>query len=163
LAGIVFSSHANREVKFHAIYVKLYVGLSYEQIGIVFGKSPQTISNWVHHYLHTGDVLHTSVDQSRKVYSEHRQWILKFVHHYPLSHLVEICDAFASSFFYLSLTTIYSVLVEGGYTKKVIETCALEIQQKEVIHYTLEINFVHPLPFQLLFLDEVSIDSRSMK
>ena len=163
LYGVIFG-HASREVKLHAVYARLYVGLTYKQIAIVFGKSPQTILNWVCQYLKTGDVFRcSSADRSRKLFPHHRTWILEYVHRSPLSHLAEIRDSFAACFFHVALSTIYSVLIENGYTKKVIETRALEIQQKEVIRFTLEINLVCPLSFQLLFLDEMGVDNRCMK
>ena len=45
--------------------------------------------------------------------------------------------------------------VAAGYTKKVIKHKLLKFS-------TLEINLVHPQPFQLLFLDEVSVDVYSV-
>lgn len=163
LCGVIFG-HASREVKLHAVYAKLYVGLSLKAIAVAFGKSPQTISTWVQRYLATGDVLRKIQPRnSRKIFIEHQTWILKYVNQFPLSHLSEIRDAFASRFFHVCISTIYHVLVQNKYTKKVIEARALEIQQSEVVRFTLEVNIVCPLPFQLLFLDEMSVDSRSMK
>jgi len=49
-----------------------------------------------------------------------------------------------------------------GFTYKVIQRRALEIKKTLIYRYANELNSMNPLPFQLLFLDEVSLDNRGM-
>ena len=90
LTAAVFRGHAHVDVKLHAVYARLYVGLRYADIGEAYGKSTSTIFDWVKEYLNSGGFQSKPRNHSRKIYVEHREWVLRFVHHHPLSYLCEI-------------------------------------------------------------------------
>jgi hypothetical protein len=98
------------------------------------------------------------------LYSHHREWIIYFVlKKDPLSYLIEIKREFEKVFhFDVSVSTISRILKEEKITKKVLERRAMEIRADEIYRYSNEINIICPIPGQLLFLDEMSTDSRSM-
>eukprot|EP00734_Pompholyxophrys_sp_LG126_P000450 Pompholyxophrys_sp_v1_NODE_193_length_1247_cov_3.399832.p1 type:complete len:140 gc:universal NODE_193_length_1247_cov_3.399832:658-1077(+) len=62
----------------------------------------------------------------------------------------------------ISTSSIWRILHEAGYTYRVLERRAMEIMFCEISRFTHEINLIHPLMEQLLFLDEMSTDNRAM-
>src|SRR5690606_1311597 len=80
----------------------------------------------------------------------------------PLSYLREIQRAFQLRFFRVACSTVFNALFKLKITRRVLERRALEIQEKEIIRFTLEIDSFHFMQYQLLFLDEMSTDNRSM-
>jgi transposase len=160
LLQVVFHGHAHFEVKMHAVYARIYVGLKFRDIAKAYGKSKSTICNWVKDFRKNGEVQRKK--GPRKIYKEHRQWLVDYVHRFPLAYLSEIHQAFVTAYFPIGISTIFGVLTDAGITKKVLEKRAIEIQENELIRFTLEVNDLSPLPSQLLFLDEMSCDNRSM-
>ena len=54
------------------------------------------------------------------------------------------------------------VLVEGGFTRNVIERRAIEIKDSDIVRFTNELNPLAWSNDNLVFLDEVSFDNRGM-
>ena len=162
---VVFGSQATREVKLHAVYVVLFLGFPLRVCALLFGKSKSTISNWVAQYKKEGD-CHRKVQKSNatKLFDYHRSWIVNFVLHVdPLAYLHEVRSEFQKVHgFYISLSCISRLLMEEWITKKVIERRAMEIRQVEIARFTIEVCEISPLFEQLLFMDEMSTDNRSM-
>jgi transposase len=165
LYEVVFSHHASHDVKVHAVYARLYAGLDLRTVGKAFGKSEATISRWVDQYDKEKErgLQKVHGDHHRVIHDHHKIWIENYVRKRPFSYLNEIQKAFKFSFHEVSISTIYRILVERGITKKVIEAHAMEIQTEDIFRFKLEMDKIFPfLHCQLLFLDEMSCDNRSM-
>eukprot|EP00734_Pompholyxophrys_sp_LG126_P000476 Pompholyxophrys_sp_v1_NODE_214_length_1136_cov_21.164662.p1 type:complete len:281 gc:universal NODE_214_length_1136_cov_21.164662:899-57(-) len=94
---------------------------------------------------------------------EKKEWITKFVSKNPLSFLREICCEFQKHFnFDVSTSTVFYCLKEAGFTKQVIERRAMEVSNDDISRFTIELNALGFCHDQLLFLDEMSCDNRSM-
>jgi transposase len=98
------------------------------------------------------------------LFGHHREWIIDYVLCVdPLAFLHEIARAFKKvHMFEVSESTISKLLREEGICKKQLERRAMEIRFSEITRYTCDVNMLQPLYGQLLFLDEMSTDSRSM-
>ena len=92
------------DVKMHAVYARLFIGLSLKDVAKFFGKSESTISKWVSKYQKDGlDGLvrkssEASVQAHCLILEHHLQWIKEFVLANPLSYLSEIQGAFQKLF-----------------------------------------------------------------
>jgi hypothetical protein len=51
----VFGRQATREVKLHAVYCVMFVGMTLRAASIVFGKGKSSICRWVKNFKETGD------------------------------------------------------------------------------------------------------------
>eukprot|EP00732_Lithocolla_globosa_P004427 Lithocolla_globosa_v1_NODE_4081_length_1515_cov_38.621233.p1 type:complete len:382 gc:universal NODE_4081_length_1515_cov_38.621233:1309-164(-) len=161
----LFGSHASDDLKIHAVYAVVYLGYPQNFVAHIFNFSPKSISTWVSDF-HSGKLFqeHDRSRPGRRTFNEdHRNWILKLVKKDPLLYIREIKASFRDHFgTSISDTSILRILHDAGLCKKVLEQRALEIREEEIARFTREINSVHPLPSQLLFLDEMSTDNRSM-
>jgi transposase len=166
LADVVFGGHTSYDVKIHFIYTHLFVGLPLSECARNFGKPESTCSDWVKKFREKkeGGLMRKEGGNShRKIFEHHKVWIERYVKKRPLSYLNEIQKAFKFSFFSLSTTTVFRILVERGITNRVIENRALEIQEEDIIRFVLEVNGLAPiLDQQIVFLDEASLDNRGM-
>jgi len=164
--SVVFGSQATREVKLHAVYCVLFLGLSYRIVGLLFGKGKSTIGNWVKKYKEEGDCERQKllVGSTQKVFQEQEDWLISYVFNIdPLVFLHELKSEFEKRWGYtISISTISRILEKRGISKRVIERRALEIRFEDVLRYEYEFNLLYPLFDQLLFLDEMSTDNRSM-
>ena len=161
----VFHRHADHSVRVHAVYGVKFLGFTQQHVALLYGKSQSTFCRWVSRYEDTGDVCRNenTTSRFRKLSHEHKEWIVQFVMSDPLSFLREITAAFNKHFgIDVSATSVFRVLKEYNFSNKVIERRALEISFSDVTRFTYEINLLRPLPDQLLFLDEMSTDNRSM-
>eukprot|EP00733_Pompholyxophrys_punicea_P001587 Pompholyxophrys_punicea_v1_NODE_847_length_1220_cov_1.726180.p1 type:complete len:281 gc:universal NODE_847_length_1220_cov_1.726180:176-1018(+) len=175
----IFREQATYEVRLHAMYALKILNIPQKEVARIFGKflfcgffvnfspgkSPATISNWNARFDETGDVLRSAVETKRyrKLREEHRQWVLDLVNKDPLVFLHEIKQKFKCHFrFDVSSASIFRILDENGYSKQVVERRALEIREADIARFVDEINSLKILPSQLLFLDEMSLDNRSM-
>ena len=164
LAEVVFKRHASQGVILHAVYARLYVGLSFDAIGEAYGKSPSTIHCWVQRYLRNPHLfLRTKTHKSRRILPEHELWVINFVMKFPLSYLREIQRSFQSAYFKVSVSSIFQILTKHKITNKVLEDRSIEIQTDEISRFCLEVNQLKPLHSQLVFLDESSFDNRSLR
>eukprot|EP00732_Lithocolla_globosa_P004964 Lithocolla_globosa_v1_NODE_4824_length_1358_cov_9.409823.p1 type:complete len:358 gc:universal NODE_4824_length_1358_cov_9.409823:106-1179(+) len=164
----IFTEHAGIKVKLHAVYACIYLGYPQKVVAFVFGKSEATISRWITHYddgslLAEANKTEKDDKSSKKITLQHEQWLVTYTKKRPLSYLREIKRAFRKAHnFAVGTTSVYRILVNHGFTNKVIERRALEISLEEIARFTYEINQIKPLWFQLCFLDEFSTDSRAM-
>jgi transposase len=162
----VFATHATREVKLHAIYVVLFLGLNYRLVGLLFGKSKSTIGNWVKQYNEEGDLKRRTYlyGPTQKIFEPQADWIENYVLKVnPLVYLHELKAEFLAHWkFSISLSTLARVLHQRKITKQVIERRALDIRFSDILRYEGELNSFYPLFEQIVFLDEMSTDNRSM-
>eukprot|EP00734_Pompholyxophrys_sp_LG126_P000251 Pompholyxophrys_sp_v1_NODE_71_length_2433_cov_27.899117.p1 type:complete len:348 gc:universal NODE_71_length_2433_cov_27.899117:1230-2273(+) len=160
----IFNQHAPPAVRLHAVYASEVLNIPQKVVGHIFGKSAATICRWVHEFKTFGKFTsRKGTVGKRKVLQVHREWIISHINQNPLDFLHEISKKFFSNFnFSLSLNTFFTVLKEAGYSKKVIERRAMEISKLEIARFTHEFNSLRVKFDQLLFLDEMSMDNRSM-
>eukprot|EP00733_Pompholyxophrys_punicea_P000489 Pompholyxophrys_punicea_v1_NODE_138_length_3259_cov_5.175094.p2 type:complete len:216 gc:universal NODE_138_length_3259_cov_5.175094:1273-626(-) len=161
---VVLRDQASHGVRLHAIYAAEYLNLPQKEVARIFGKDPATISRWIRRFHETGDVERiVRTDRYAKYLEEHRNWVISFVNKDPLCYLFEICKAFKNHFlFEISAASVWRILMEAGYSKKVIERRAMEISAQEVARFTFEFNLRKLFHHQLCFIDEMSTDNRSM-
>eukprot|EP00732_Lithocolla_globosa_P004286 Lithocolla_globosa_v1_NODE_3889_length_1557_cov_27.918775.p1 type:complete len:387 gc:universal NODE_3889_length_1557_cov_27.918775:336-1496(+) len=161
----LFGSHASDDLKIHAVYAVVYLGCPQNLVAHMFNYSTKSISTWVSEF-NSGKMFEErdrARPGSRMYNDDHRKWVLNYVNKDPLAYIREIKVAFRDHFHTpISDTTILRILHDAGLCKKVLEQRALEIREEEIARFTREVNCVHPLPYQLLFLDEMSTDNRSM-
>eukprot|EP00734_Pompholyxophrys_sp_LG126_P000376 Pompholyxophrys_sp_v1_NODE_144_length_1580_cov_7.482623.p1 type:complete len:373 gc:universal NODE_144_length_1580_cov_7.482623:399-1517(+) len=160
----IFKRNTATAVKIHAVYAVVYLGHTQSFVAHMFGKSPSAISKWVS--IFESGLLHDDKVKSKrflKFLPEQREWILNLIQKDPLIYLQELSKKFQRNFnATISLTSIWLILKEANYTHKVLERRAKEISFDEISRFTREINLIHPLMGQLVFLDEMSTDNRAM-
>ena len=170
MENVVNRRHASVEVKCHAVYAVLFKGMKQNLVAKVFNKSKGTISKWVKSYKKNprtfGSVLPRGMNK-QKIYPHHLEWIIQFVSENPESFLEEIQIAFASRWgFRPGIPTLFEHLSGSGFVKKRIERQSKEIRWYDIQRFSAELNFqISECGFQttqLLFLDEMAIDNRSM-
>eukprot|EP00734_Pompholyxophrys_sp_LG126_P000474 Pompholyxophrys_sp_v1_NODE_211_length_1152_cov_1.803099.p1 type:complete len:242 gc:universal NODE_211_length_1152_cov_1.803099:105-830(+) len=150
----IFQQQATETVKLHAVYAVIYLGLPQSEVSRIFCKNASTICRWV---------ARLSGKHWRKFDQMQKNWILNFVKRDALAFLHEIQKAFYSHYFFrISCSSIWRILEENNFSKKVLEQRAMEISFLEISRFTEEINSVRPLYEQLIFLDEMSTDNRAM-
>jgi transposase len=162
---VVFGQQASFEVKMHAVYCIQFLGFPIRTVAYLFGKGKSSVDRWNRRFVETGTVERKmSKEAMGKLGSTHKLWILKYVLFTdPLTYLHELKEKFHRHFgFSVHESTLSRFLVSKGITKKVIERRAMQVRQKDVSRFTSEMNFIQPLQDQLLFLDEMSCDNRSM-
>jgi transposase len=168
LPDAVLKKHATKEVMLHAIYAVEYLGKTQSFVAEIFGKSEGTISRWVTLW-DEGRGRESFFEAKkrnttpRRLNDEHKQWIFAYVMKDPLAFLREICNAFKARFnLSVSTASVFRVITDYGLTKKVIEQRAMEISFADISRFCREVNLFQPLHGQLLFIDEMSTDNRSM-
>ena len=180
--------HATVEVKYHALYAIKFLGHQQKDVAIMFNKSEATISKWVTRFDATGSLeKKVRVVAPRKVTPENLKWLLDFYKKNPLTFLDEARDEFRDFWHEtLSASTIWRVLQAAGLCWKVrclldrsphcvathskacilsqkLERRAINIQLDDIIRFYNELQSLVWDITTLLFLDEVSLDNRSMR
>eukprot|EP00734_Pompholyxophrys_sp_LG126_P000117 Pompholyxophrys_sp_v1_NODE_10_length_5661_cov_6.324474.p1 type:complete len:346 gc:universal NODE_10_length_5661_cov_6.324474:5570-4533(-) len=146
----------------HAVYASEFLGYPQKIVAQIFAKSESTISNWVSEF-RSGNMERSRVGAPTRVTDERKDWVLNLVKSDPQLFLREISAAFLKAFkFSISSSTVYTILNEANFTKRVLEHRAMEISYEEITRFTFDMNLIHPLQEQLVFLDEMSTDNRAM-
>eukprot|EP00732_Lithocolla_globosa_P004676 Lithocolla_globosa_v1_NODE_4434_length_1435_cov_23.335507.p1 type:complete len:355 gc:universal NODE_4434_length_1435_cov_23.335507:152-1216(+) len=160
----VFCRQATEEVKLHAMYGIQHLNKEGKEIAHIYGKSESAISKWKTQLNECESLARKTPERASKLKAHHRQWIIDYVTKDPLQFIHELCDSFYRLFrIDVSCSTVAMILHEAGFTKQVIERHAMEISTKEIIRFAEEINTLDALSLvQLLFIDEMSTDNRSM-
>ena len=92
-----------------------------------------------------------------------RQWLLNEYINDPLMYLDEARNKFVQHWgTSISISLVWRILVDGGFTRKVIERRAIEVKDSDIVRFAYELNSLTWSPDNLLFLDEVSFDNRGM-
>ena len=189
LYNALFSGQTTPEVHLHAVYAFVYVGLTLDEVSKIYAKPKTSIQHWVTAFDRDQDsslFVPQKRKKTRKFTPIHDDWLKAFLEAKPLSYLREIRSAFdlvcfQSNFIFklqfpphcfllqafpsssISTSTIYHAIRHLGYSHKKIEQRALQVHEDKIATFTLEINTLRPLPLQLIFLDESSIDSWDMQ
>jgi transposase len=130
------SQHASPNTVMHCLYGYFFLGMKRRQLAAVYGKTEQTISNWIAKYEETGCY-------SRKVaavtgsFAEHEKtWIVSYYKALPLTFLDQAKSAFKRHFDkYISIATVWKVLHDAGLTWKVIKRRAIQINQQDICRF----------------------------
>ncbi|KAJ2989028.1 hypothetical protein HDV02_005219, partial [Globomyces sp. JEL0801] len=121
--------------KTHCLYAYYFQGLNFTELAVIYGKTPSTTKAWVDKY-NKGETLERKVGNRPKVFNaEQRQWIINFYKQRPTAYLNEAQIEFATRFIIsISVSSVWSILNEAGFTHKVLERRAMQIK------YTITFN-----------------------
>lgn len=160
----VFHQHASLNTRFHCLYGFFFLGLSRKELAHIYGKHKSTISEWISAY-NRNDSLTKS--ERKIVYKkfgiQKRQWLINLYIKEPVLFLDEAQKKFVSHFAMpISRSSIVRILHTAGMSWKVIERRAIQIRHDEIKRYYRELTCFNWDLHQLVFLDEVSFDSRDM-
>jgi transposase len=165
ISQAVLGSHASTDTKYHALYAFFMLGLSKRRIGELYGKDETTIARWIKLYEETGSCerQQRSDNVNKEIGAEKRQWVIEQYNRNPVMFLDEAKHIFQQKWGRsISCSTIWRILNEAGYTRKVIERRAMQIQASDICRFHKDLSSVPWLLQNLVFLDEVSFDNRSM-
>lgn len=160
----VIHKHADESVIFHALYGYYFLGIPKIQLSKIYHKSPSTITNWIQKFEEDGHVSRKQNEEIlRKFSPEMRQWLVDLYKKQPLLYLDESRDLFEKKFeISISISSIWSILHNAGFTHKTIERHAIQISYSNIERFLLELSALPWNYSHLLFLDEVSFDNRCM-
>ncbi|XXQ38526.1 Tc1-like transposase DDE domain-containing protein [Plasmodiophora brassicae] len=157
------SQHAAKNTKLHALYAYYFIGLKQNQIALLYRKAPSTIGRWIDRYERTGAVSSKAAESQRKYTPEHREWIRDYFLANPLSFLDEAKLAFEINWKNdISLSTIWRILREYDFTRKLIVRRAIQIKEADIVRFFEELNAIDWTHSSLCFLDEFGLDNRDM-
>lgn len=156
---------ASDNTKYHALYGYYFLGLTKTKLGELYAKSKQTIANWIDEFEKEGTVARKSNKDKiyRKFGHDKRKYLLDLYNKRPVLYLEEAKELFHKRFgLSISVSSIHTILREGGLTWKVLERRAIQIQIKDVLRFCDELSEINWRWEQLVFLDEVSFDGRDL-
>ncbi|XP_053683690.1 uncharacterized protein LOC128733873 [Sabethes cyaneus] len=160
----VKNNHATVNTVYHCLYAFYFLGINRCALAEIFGKSKATICNWIRKYEQDGAF---SRKQRMQVYrrfgTTQRQWLLNLYYKEPVVFIDEARDRFQEHFkTCISAASIVRILKTAGLTWKKIERRAIQIRKADILRYTDELEAFKWELHQLVFIDEVSFDSRDM-
>lgn len=160
----VFHKHATVNTIMHCMYGYYFLGLTKIQLSRIYGKNYSTVANWIERYERDGFYLRKVREKVFLKFPEHqRKWLIELYKKRPVLYLDEARDLFRRHFFQeISKQSVFNILHAEGLTWKVIERRAIQIRQDDIIHFYFELTSFPWDIHQLVFLDEVSFDSRDM-
>ncbi|XP_065090135.1 uncharacterized protein LOC135711267 [Ochlerotatus camptorhynchus] len=160
----VENKRASTNTKYHCLYGYYFFGLTRARLAIVYRKSKTTISGWITSYEENGLLSSKQREHVfRKFSTRQRQWILDLYHQNPILYLEECRDLFYQRFqIKISGSSICRILHAEGLTWKALERKAIQIKEHEILRYCSELSSFDWDTYQLVFLDEVSLDNRSI-
>jgi hypothetical protein len=99
----------------------------------------------------------------KKFTDQHRRWITDLVHRQPLLFAHEIARRFPKHFYeIISISSVLRIMYEANLCKKVVERRALQVTHEDIARFVSEIELIRPRYHQLVFLDEMGVDNKSM-
>ncbi|CAK4113782.1 unnamed protein product, partial [Aphanomyces euteiches] len=147
----------------HALYMYYFLGLNRLSIARLFHKSQSTVSNWIARYEQSGGYERRRSASEQGFTQEQRLWIVAFYQKNPTAFLDEAKYAFECEFQrHIALSTVWSIIHRHGLTWKVLERRAMHIKESDVLRFCSELTSINWSHHNLVFLDEVSFDSRGM-
>lgn len=157
--------HANENTIFHALYGFYFRGMSVKDLAQIYHKDYTTISRWIKSYEETGEVTRkkTVLATYRKFDVDQRSWLVNLYKERPILHQHEAAQLFFQAFeIRISTSSISTILSEAGLTWKVLERRAIQIQTSDIIRFCNELSSFPWVLENLVFLDEVGFDNKSM-
>jgi transposase len=156
--------HADAKTKLYCMYMYFFQGINKSNLSKLFNKSIATICQWIDRY-ESGEGL--SRKESTAIYKkfglQKRQWLIELYEKRPVLYLDEAKHEFESYFkTSISSSSVFLILREAGLSWKTLERRAIQINQMDIIRFSLELTKFPWLLENLVFLDEVSFDNRGM-
>lgn len=156
---------ASEDVIYHCLYGYYFLGYRKAALARIYGKSKPTISNWIRRY-EEEQLVGRKAPTTRifkKFDEEKRAWLVKLFQSQPILYQGEAARLFLEEFGEkISVSSISIILREAGLSWKAIERRAIQIQLSDVIRFFEELSAINWYLHQLVFLDEASIDNRSL-
>ena len=131
----------------------------------IFRTSKASLNKWIKRFKDTGSVTKKrKTTIPKKFQQKHMDFIILIVEKNPLFTLFQIKQQFERYFttITISVSTVWRILIRNNYSYKVLQRRAIDIKLAAITSFTEELNNLSPLPEQLLFLDEMSLDNRDM-
>ncbi|XP_055601345.1 uncharacterized protein LOC129750136 [Uranotaenia lowii] len=156
--------HASVNTVYHALYRNYFLGMTRKDISKVYGKSLSTVCEWFKKFETNGFFERKKRKQIFKKFGGHmRQWIFDLYRKEPVLFLEEPKIKFQKHFrINISVSSICSILHESGMSWKTIERRAIQIRDDEIVRFVKELLAIPWDLFNLVFLDEVSINNKDI-
>lgn len=159
------NKHASENTIYHALYGFYFGGMSIKDLAHTYHKDYTTIYRWIKAYEENGEVIRKqSVLAMYRKFDEHqRSWLVDLYKDRPILHQNEASLLFFRKFqIQISTSSISTILSEAGLTWKVLERRAIQIQIADVLRFCDELSSFPWSLENLVFLDEVGFDNKSM-
>lgn len=156
--------HASANTVYHALYGYYFLGIARKDLALIYGKSLSTMCEWISKYEKNGYFSRKQREQVYKKFSTiRRQWVIDLYLNEPVLFLEEAKQKFQLHFHQsISVSSIWVILHEAGFSWKSIERRAIQIRDDEIIRFVKEIMSIPWDIYNLVFLDEVAFDNRDM-
>lgn len=160
----VFNKHASPNTIMHCMYGYYYQGVSKHQLARIYGKSVRTISNWITRYEADGCFSRKLREQVYiKFPADQREWIVQQYLKRPTLYLDEAKELFQNHFrVSISLSSIFQILHASGFSWKTVQRRAIQLRDADIVNFYFELGAINWQIHNLVFLDEVSFDSRDV-
>ncbi|KAH9067116.1 hypothetical protein Ae201684P_021283 [Aphanomyces euteiches] len=138
----VHHQHATSNTVYHALHGYYYGGRTTQELSAIYSKSDRTIRGWICRFEKEKEYRRHSKSHKSPFGEEERQWVKRFYDTMPLPFLDEAKAAFEEQFKRtISVSTIWRILREIGYTYKVLERRAMNIKMKDrsLLHFVAEV------------------------
>lgn len=156
---------ASENTIYHVLYGYFFRGIPIKNLAETYNKDRTTISRWIKRYEEKGDVTRKKslLALYRKFDENQRTWLVNLFKARPVLHQNEAALLFFKEFLtQISTSSISTILSEAGLTWKVLERRAIQIQLDDVVRFSTELLSFPWLLENLVFLDEVGFDNKSM-
>lgn len=156
---------ASQNTIYHALYGFYFRGMTVKDVADTFHKDRTTIARWIKTYEEKGEVTRKKciLAMYRKFDVDQRTWIINLFRDRPILHQNEAALLFFQEFqVQISTSSICTILSEAGLTWKVLERRAIQIQVADIVRFTNELLSFPWILENLVFLDEVGFDNKSM-
>lgn len=119
----VKKKRASKNTKYHILYGYFYQGLRKSRLAKYFGKSKQTVANWINIFNEFGFLPNKKRENFNKKFPKiQRDWIIELFNRNPLMYFDEAKRIFQKQFLKsISTSSIGKILHSYGYTRKVLE------------------------------------------
>lgn len=157
--------HASENTIYHALYGFYFRGISIKSLAETYHKDYSTISRWIKSYEENHEVIRKKAVLAtyRKFDADQRAWLVNLYKERPILHQNEAAQLFFQKFEnQISTSSISTILSEAGLTWKVLERRAIQIQISDIIRFCNELSSFPWVLENLVFLDEVGFDNKSM-
>lgn len=160
----VAHKHASINTIYHCLYSYYILGKSQTDLARDFKKNKSTISRWIAKYESDGFVSRKERAKIfRSISVEKRSWIIGLFQRNPTIFLSEAKIKYEAEFNdRISVSSICRILHAEGLSYKALERRAIQINELDIIRFCKEILSIPWDLSSLVFLDEVSIDNRSL-
>lgn len=159
------NKQASQNTIYHVLYGYYFRGMSRKQLAEIYHKNQSTISRWIKKYEEKGEVTRQKsvLATYRKFDQRQRTWLVNLFKSRPILHQNEAALLFFQEFnLQISTSSISTILSEAGLTWKVLERRAIQIQIEDILRFCNEMLSFPWFLHNLVFLDEVGFDNKSM-